>query len=122
MICFNFNLRYNVSSGTPLYNGNISQIVWNTVNTDASSKSYTYTYDALNRITQANFTNSSKSNNYNLNNVDYDKNGNILNLSRNGHLNSGATNFGLMDDLVYSYDAGNKLQKSGRYFWKYRRI
>lgn len=114
---FNFNLRYNISSGTPLYNGNISQIIWNTANADSGSKAYTFTYDALNRITygQSNdvIGNTSK---YSLHSVFYDKNGNIENLYRNGHLNANpdannASHWGLMDNLIYTYDSGNKLLK-----------
>jgi RHS repeat-associated protein len=66
-----------------------------------------YTYDALNRITGA----IDNTGNYNLDLVQYDKNGNITKLKRQGHLNTGATNFGTMDDLTYSYDNGNKLMK-----------
>ena len=36
--------------------------------------------------------------------------GNIERLIRNGHTNEAATNFGVMDNLTYAYDAGNKLQ------------
>jgi len=32
-------------------------------------------------------------------------------LKRKGHTNATATTFGMMDDLVYNYDAGNKLTK-----------
>ena len=32
-------------------------------------------------------------------------------MTRKGHTNSGATSFGTMDDLHYTYDAGNKLKK-----------
>ena len=39
----------------------------------------------------------------------YDKNGNILEILRGGHLDTNAENFGSMDELSYSYDAGNKL-------------
>ena len=105
---FNFTLRYNdPTSGTALYNGNISQTSWNTANTDSSTKTYTYSYDALNRITSG-IDNTS---NYNLTSVSYDKNGNILNLQRKGNTNANATTFGVMDDLTYSYDSGNKLLK-----------
>jgi YD repeat-containing protein len=90
-----------------LYNGNISQTSWNTLNTDSSTKTYTYTYDALNRITSA----TDNTGHYNLTSVSYDKNGNILSLNRKGHLNSTATSFGVMDNLVYTYDSGNKLKK-----------
>ncbi len=42
----------------------------------------------------------------------YDKNGNITALNRKGHTNVGATNFGTMDNLVYTYNTtSNKLKK-----------
>ncbi|CAM1363496.1 exported hypothetical protein [Tenacibaculum litoreum] len=105
---FNFSINYNnpQNGATPLYNGNISETSWNTLNTDTSTRSYSYEFDALNRLVSAVGTPNS---NYNLSGITYDKNGNILTLARNGHLNSGATSFGVMDNLVYSYDNGNKL-------------
>ena len=103
---FSFDIRYNnPTTGTPLYNGNISQTRWRTANADNSLKHYNYSYDALNRITQA----IDNSGNYNLNSVSYDKNGNILSLNRQGRINEAASNFGIMDNLIYSYDIGNKL-------------
>ena len=69
-----------------------------------SLKSYTYTYDALNRITSG-IDNTS---NYNLSNVTYDKNGNIQTLTRNGWQNGSYVD---MDVLDYDYDSGNKLLK-----------
>jgi len=111
---FNFTLMYNdvANTNNRLYNGNISQTGWNTLSDNTSGNSisaeYTYTYDALNRITSA----TDNTGNYNLTSVGYDKNGNILNLKRNGHTNIGATNFGIMDDLTYSYQtSSNKLLK-----------
>ena len=103
---FAFKLGYNEGT-TPLYNGNISLTQWKTRNTDSSLKTYNYSYDALNRITSAINTNA----NYNLDLVNYDKNGNIMALKRKGHTNATATTFGMMDDLAYTYDAGNKLTK-----------
>lgn len=105
---FAFELRYqDPTAGMGLYNGNISQTRWRSANTDSSLKHYLYQYDALNRITQA----TDNTGNYNLNSVSYDKNGNILTFSRQGATNAAATVFGLMDNLTYSYDAGNKLVK-----------
>ncbi len=105
---FSFQINYDdVANGTALFNGNISQAWWRTNNVDTSPKNYTYNYDALNRITSA----TDNTGNYNLSSVSYDKNGNILSLSRQGHINEMADNFGSMDDLVYSYDNGNKLLK-----------
>ncbi len=106
---FNFGLRYNDStSSTPLFNGNISQVSWYTLNTDPGIKTYTYSYDALNRITTA----IDNTGNYNLNAITYDKNGNILTLQRKGQTNSNATTFGIMDNLSYTYNShSNQLKK-----------
>src|SRR5690606_17846416 len=107
---FNFKIGYNTGTA-PLYNGNISGTQWRTANTDSSLKSYQYTYDALNRITGA----MDNTGNYNLSDVTYDRNGNIMSLKRQGHTvldgNGQVTAFGVMDDLAYSYDSGNRLIK-----------
>ena len=66
---------------------------------------YSYAYDPLNRIIAA----TDNTNKFNLSNISYDKNGNILTLDRKGHTNIGATTFGDMDNLSYAYDNGNKL-------------
>src|SRR5690606_2160716 len=106
---FAFGINYNdpQHGGAPLFNGNISETEWRTANTDNGLKWYRYGYDALNRITDA----TSSSINYHLNSVSYDKMGNILTLQRQGHTNAAATFFGTMDDLVYTYDSGNKLAR-----------
>jgi hypothetical protein len=109
---FNFSLRYNdPTSGTALFNGNISQTHWSTASTNTTSNpvssSYTYSYDALNRIVSG----IDNTGNYNLSSISYDKNGNILTLQRQGHTNAAATLFGMMDNLSYTYDSGNKLTK-----------
>ena len=114
---FNFSIAYNnPTSGTPLYNGNIAQTSWNSLSPNPSGgivlDQYTYSYDALNRIKGAYGSNTT---NYNLISVNYDKNGNILNLQRNGHTNESATSFGAMDILSYTYDSGNKLTKVADY-------
>ncbi len=105
---FGFKINYNSAdhSGTALYNGNISETEWKTAN-DNTLRWYRYTYDALNRIIKATDNN----NRYSLTSVNYDKNGNITRLKRLGHTNQAATSFGSMDDLVYTYDSGNKLTK-----------
>ena len=70
-------------------------------------KRYSYSYDPLNRIISA--IDDTSDNRYSLTNIEYDKNGNIQKLKRNGHTNNGATSFGVMDDLTYSY-TGNQLK------------
>ena len=113
---FNFTINYNdiADVNRRLYNGNISQTQWNTLSDNAAtngnlvSTAYTYTYDALDRIISA----VDNTNNYSLSSINYDKNGNVTSLLRRGHTNLGATNFGVMDDLTYSYQANsNKLLK-----------
>ncbi|MCD8406238.1 hypothetical protein LNI91_11875, partial [Tenacibaculum dicentrarchi] len=82
------------------------QTSWNTLSQDKSTKTYTYNYDALNRIKSGTGVLGSK---YDVSGIKYDKNGNIKTLIRKGHINIDADVFGTMDNLVYSYDNGNKL-------------
>lgn len=105
---FAFKINHNDSTD-PLkkqFNGNISQTFWKTANiSDTSLRSYTYGYDALNRMISAN----DNLGHYN-ENPTYDKNGNIISLVRNGNTIPGTNNFGSIDKLVYTYE-GNKLIK-----------
>lgn len=112
---FGFKITYNnPSSGKALYNGNISQTFWKTSYNDSSVKNYNYLYDAQNRLLNAvdNLEKFSET-------VRYDKNGNITYLKRLGEIVgdpiipsiNNASHFGLMDDLTYSYDLGNRLMK-----------
>ncbi|MDH7447548.1 DUF6443 domain-containing protein [Aquimarina sp. 2201CG14-23] len=107
---FAFGINYNTTTenlnAEKLYNGNISETIWKTAN-DNTRRAYGYQYDALNRIKNG----TSNDGNYNLSQVSYDKVGNILSLDRKGHINEGATSFGNMDLLSYTYDVGNKLLK-----------
>ncbi len=104
---FAFQMSYNApTTATPLYNGNISQTFWKTANTDATIKNYDYSYDGLNRLTLA----ADNLGHYN-ENPTYDKNGNIKTLFRNGNTVLSTASFGAIDNLTYTYDAGNKLLK-----------
>ena len=114
---FSFKINYDQtdigSSSTALYNGNISETLWRTANADDGIKAYRYSYDALNRLTDATFferglsaTSYTASNAYREKIGSYDKNGNILELYRTGPTVSGVTE--LWDDLDYSY-SGNQL-------------
>ncbi len=107
---FSYKINYNdiasAYNDKALYNGNVSQIYWRTANLDNTIKAYTYTYDALDRITKA----ESGSGKYDLTNITYDTMGNILTLDRKGHTNAQATTFGQMDNLSYTYEpTGHKL-------------
>ena len=109
---FGFKLGYNTTEtgSTPLYNGNISESLWKTNNEDDGNRAYSYSYDALNRIENATYKihffgqYGISQYEYTLHNVDYDKNGNILDLNRQG-----GGNEGIIDKLIYTYDIGNKL-------------
>jgi len=103
---FNFSINYNAPSDLTKarYDRNVTETIWKTAS-DNVQRSYLYDYDALGRTTGATNGNSD----YNLGLVQYDKNGNIQKLKRNGHTNTNASTFGLMDDLTYSY-VGNQLK------------
>ncbi|MCO6164495.1 RHS repeat-associated core domain-containing protein, partial [Flavobacterium sp. NRK F7] len=111
---FAFRINYNdyQSLGThdfqseALYNGNISGTYWKSK--FGSLKKYNYSYDDLNRLTEATYltpnltTNNGKAYDESLS---YDKNGNIQTLERNGGI---TTMVNPIDDLVYIYDTNNK--------------
>ena len=109
---FGFTINYNkVAEGTAaneaLYNGNISQTIWKTAS-DAVKRGYAYTYDDLNRIRDARFRKGTNldtdAGHFEMYDVNYDKNGNILKLKRNAI--AGVQ----IDHLDYSY-SGNQLTK-----------
>ena len=99
---FAMQLKYN-DGATPALNGNISQIKWKSKNfTDI--KTYDFSYDNLNRLTQANYADGTK---YDVS-YSYDLNGNINSLTRYGK--KADETFALIDNLSYDYD-GNQLIK-----------
>ena len=89
------------------FNGNISSITWKN-SSDEIEKTYDYSYDNLNRLTTANYSQvapdatsfTSSSDQYNTA-YTYDQNGNITTLTRNGLTQSGT--FGQIDHLDYDY-------------------
>ncbi|MGX7666053.1 DUF6443 domain-containing protein [Flavobacterium pedocola] len=110
---FALEIRRNnpTSTGTPLYNKNVSQVFWKTAN-DNQLRYYDYTYDDLNRIKKAKFynlNNSLQNNSFNLETVNYDKNGNITFMHRAGDKISDP-NLEWMDYMSYSYN-GNQLTR-----------
>jgi len=111
---FAFRIGYNEGPNA-LYNGNIALTQWQTQSQDATLKQYDYTYDALNRIKTA----TDNTGKFNLANVGYDKNGNIMALTRLGHVTANPVlnnngDYGTMDVLDYAYhnsEVSNRLFK-----------
>ncbi|MGV7106198.1 DUF6443 domain-containing protein [Flavobacterium sp. U410] len=105
---FAFAIKYNdAEEADKLYNGNISETYWKTANDDIL-RSYGYTYDHLNRLTEANYTwpNIAHADSF-MESVRYDKNGNITKLRRNG--DGDDVSYAIeIDNLEYSYDTENK--------------
>jgi RHS repeat-associated protein len=95
-------LKYQ-ESGNPssYFNGNIWQTSWK--NTGDITKSYTFSYDEVNRLNTAAYSDGVSDGNFDTN-YSFDANGNILTLSRKAIGNP-------IDVLTYSYlNSGNKLQ------------
>ena|GEM_PF-3234058 len=118
MDLFAFRINYDKpefkGSFPALYNGNISETIWRT-SSDDHKRQYVYRYDNLNRLLDAAYIKNynpdkgtfSVINAYN-ENLKYDKNGNILSLSRTGKqdLSSNAMD---IDILTYTYQADTNL-------------
>ena len=91
-----------VSGAVAKYDGNISCLRWKNNNTPF--KSYTYAYDALGQLTNALYNEQSGStwsnpaNKFNVNGIDYDRNGNLKSLIRRN------LSGGILHNLVYHYD------------------
>ncbi|WP_243721238.1 DUF6443 domain-containing protein, partial [Aquimarina spinulae] len=103
---FAFKINYNTPQhgATALFNGNISETTWKTAN-DNVERHYKYSYDALNRITDANYNSQDNSEQdwFRVFGITYDKNGNLKSLKRHKKENVA------LDYLSYTYDTGNKL-------------
>ncbi|AEI52172.1 RHS repeat domain-containing protein [Runella slithyformis] len=98
-----FAMKLDFEADGTYYDGNIRKQTW--INSrDQQSRNYTYTYDLANRLKQAAYAGNG-SENYALPLMQYDKNGNMTALQRNGKDGSG---FGAIDRLSYTY-AGNRL-------------
>ncbi|MDW7691154.1 DUF6443 domain-containing protein [Flammeovirgaceae bacterium SG7u.111] len=109
---FNMELFYESGFGTAQYNGNIAGVKWQTATTDME-RNFQYSYDKLNRLTAANYgfdQNFNSDEDYDVSNITYDLNGNILSLNRKGLTQQvqEQKSYGYIDQLSYSYD-GNRL-------------
>jgi hypothetical protein len=112
---FGYEIKYqnpvytNIATGK--FNGNVAEIDWKN-SSENVLKRYSYSYDVLNRLKDAIYTEPNATNPYNNNyneNLTYDLNGNIATLKRNAFPVSGTTST-LVDDLAYQY-TGNRLDK-----------
>jgi RHS repeat-associated protein len=125
---FGMNLSYNevvpTLSNTPVFNGNISAMTWSngTAQGETKQNGYRYTYDAMNRITGADYRqkksdwkqpthldadgHSQSSDAYSETGYQYDLNGNLKRLVRKG---ADGLN---MDELTYTYSATEGLESN----------
>ena len=137
---FSQQLYYNEShnGSTPQWGGNISAMDWQAemtptgINPQGASptagklRGYSFCYDGLSRLTQADYhENNTRSNRYDTR-YTYDLMGNMLTLQRNGLHDDGE--FSMIDDLTFEYE-GNQVIKvtdaepDGPYYkdaWHYR--
>ena len=94
---------------TPEYNGNIEGTVWKTAGAGINRK-YDFSYDEVNRLTAANFNQYNGSSfdksagiDFSVSGLNYDANGNILNMRQTGFKVGGSSP---IDILTYSYGNG----------------
>ncbi|MDE1191192.1 MAG: DUF6443 domain-containing protein [Arachidicoccus sp.] len=95
--------------------GNIAGMVWKSAQ-DRKVRKYDFTYDPMNRLTDAEFNqytgstfNRDEGINYSMSISQYDNNGNIKYLKQNGLISSG--NSPIIDDLIYTYRKGGLSNK-----------
>ena len=116
---FGYKVNYNLLEGevignvSPLYNGNISETSWISATDDVLRK-YSFSYDDVNRLRMATYQKPgsavSVTNSFN-EAIQYDANGNIRTLRRNGDIDDNIPHE--IDALEYSYDPinPNRLKK-----------
>jgi hypothetical protein len=104
----NYNSLDNNQTGVKKsFNGNIAETRWRT-NFDNITRSYGYSYDDLNRLTNAQYIRPTQSGTGDVRGtfdekLTYDKNGNIQTLQRNGGLEDQSV-VQLIDNLTYTYN------------------
>lgn len=117
---FSMELEYNQPSGqggSAQFNGNISEMIWRSAGLD--KQSYSYSYDVMNRLLEANYYNHNKPTNNGRYTERigggtqarpaYDLNGNIRNLIRFGR--KAFDQYGKTDDLSYPNYTGNQVTR-----------
>ena len=103
---FTQTLQYN-DGATPCYNGNISGMTWK-ANTETTTHGYQFSYDNLNRMLTAAYSDGTNADRFTEKVTGYDRNGNILSLQRYGQ--TGASSYGLIDNLTFTLN-GNQLSR-----------
>ena len=96
-------------SGSPArFGGDVSKVTWkDDRNTGSTRDSYSFTYNGVGRLLQANYTDHDSASGANFTEkVAYDRNGNITTLQRYGR--TGASTYGRIDYLALTY-SGNRL-------------
>ena len=107
------------SGSTPQYNGNISEVMWQTNNpaiADNGLRGYAYHYDPVNRISSADYRTYSNGwivnqKDFSTDGITYDANGNLQHMNRKGRTSAPGVvppTWGTLDNLTYNYD-GNQL-------------
>jgi len=104
---FGQELSYDQGFSSNQYNGNIAGIKWKS-GSDGISRAYGYSYDKVNRLTGANFTQQNSGStswtqdkmNFSVSNLLYDANGNITAMTQKGMV---GTSISTIDNLTYSY-------------------
>lgn len=107
---FALKINYNtitsgISGVNALYNGNIAETQWATNSDNGVVRTYGYQYDNLNRLKAGIYKKGTVLNVYN-ESMDYDKNGNIMHLTRYGSVNDNTQT--LIDNLTYNYANTNQ--------------
>ncbi|MNU18788.1 hypothetical protein D3C71_69950 [compost metagenome] len=117
---FAYKIKYNQREGIetpnneytdlkvkPRYNGGIAEVDWK-VSTDNIQRRYGYAYDGINRLKAGFYQTDANPYLKEYNEIlDYDINGNISSLKRTGGSTGGISQ--TIDNLTYTYDAGNRL-------------
>ncbi len=98
-----------MGAANKLYNGNIAETFWSTATDGGFVRNYGYKYDNLNRLKDATYQKSGQLTGMYNENLSYDKNGNIMNLSRYGDRDEQYLPIQI-DNLQYGYATNsNKL-------------
>lgn len=101
------------SYGPAQYNGNICGMLWKSRG-DSRIRKYDFSYDPVNRLSAADFTqytagsfNKNDQVDFSVSGIDYDGNGNILHMNQRGWKAGGSV---MIDSLLYTYSSNsNKL-------------